>query len=172
MIGLKGLGTAYIFLFFDVPINFIVVFSASYFLTHLDKSCDNCHFYGTTFPKQDASTWAPNMALTKDRLNPDWVKEWLRDPQNIMPGTKMPAPFLPTEDLLTIDGAKNDWGEELVKMNGDTEAMLDGLRDYVWSIKGKTNIDKTIQDYFDENGYEFSGDEDEDEDEWGDDDDW
>jgi hypothetical protein len=48
--------------------------------------------------------------------------------------------------------------------------MLDGLRDYVWSIKGKTNIDKTIQDYFDENGYDFSGDEDEDD--WGDDEDW
>ena len=57
-------------------------------------------------------------------------------------------------------------------MNGDTEAMLDGLRDYVWSIKGKTNIDKTIQDYFDENGYDFSGDDEEDEDDWGDDEDW
>jgi hypothetical protein len=56
-------------------------------------------------------------------------------------------------------------------MNGDMEAMLDGLRDYVWSIKGKTNIDKTIQDYFDENGYEFGEDE-EDEDDWGDDEDW
>jgi len=141
-------------------------------MLHELGACDNCHFYGETFPKQDASTWAPNLALTKERLNPEWVKEWLRDPQTIMPGTKMPAPFLPTEDLLTIDGAKNDWGKELVKMNGDTESMLDGLRDYVWSIKGKTNIDKTIQDYFDENGYDFSEDDDEDEDDWGDDEDW
>ena len=140
-------------------------------MLHELGACDNCHFYGETFPKQDASTWAPNLALTKERLNPDWVKEWLRDPQTIMPGTKMPAPFLPTEDLLTLDGAENDWGKELVKMNGDMEAMLDGLRDYVWSIKGKTNIDKTIQDYFYENGYEFGEDE-EDEDDWGDNEDW
>ena len=138
-------------------------------MLHELGACNNCHFYGTTFPKQDASTWAPNLALTKERLNPEWVKEWLRDPQTIMPGTKMPAPYLPTSDLLSIKGAASDWGKELVKMDGDTEAMLDGLRDYVWSIKGKTNIDKTIQDYFDENGYDF-GDDDEDEDDWGGDD--
>jgi mono/diheme cytochrome c family protein len=137
-------------------------------MLHELGACDNCHFYGETFPKQDASTWAPNLALTKERLNPDWVKEWLRDPQTIMPGTKMPAPYLPTSDLLSIDGAASDWGKELVKMNGDTEAMLEGLRDYIWSIKGKTNIDKTIQDYFDENGYDFG--DDEEDDDWGDDD--
>ena len=27
--------------------------------------CSNCHFYGTTFPKQSAETWAPNLALSK-----------------------------------------------------------------------------------------------------------
>ena len=125
---------------------------------------------GTTFPKQDASTWAPNLALTKERLNPDWVKEWLRDPQTIMPGTKMPAPYLPSEDLLILDGAEIDWGTELVKMNGDTEARLNGLRDYLWSIEGKTNIDTTIKDYFEENGYKFGEDEEDEEDDWGDDD--
>jgi len=44
--------------------------------------------------------------------------------------------------------------------------MLDGLRDYVWAIQGKTNIDKLIQNYFDENGYEFSDEDDEDEEDW------
>ncbi|MBC8411405.1 MAG: c-type cytochrome [Rhodobacteraceae bacterium] len=139
-------------------------------MLHELGACNNCHFYGTTFPKQDASTWAPNLALTKERLNPDWVKEWLRDPQTIMPGTKMPAPYLPSEDLLILDGAELDWGTELVKMNGDTEAMLNGLRDYLWSIEGKTNIDKTIKDYFEKNGYKFGEDEEDEEDDWGDDD--
>ncbi len=46
------------------------------------------------FPTQVASTWAPNLALTKERLNPEWVVDWLRNPQEIMPGTKMPAPYL------------------------------------------------------------------------------
>ena len=137
-------------------------------------ACDNCHFYGTTFPKQEASTWAPNLAMTKERLNPDWVKEWLLDPQTIMPGTKMPAPYLPDKEILALDGAENDWGRELVKLGGDTTAMLNGLRDYMWNINGKTNIDATIKDYFDENGYDFEGADDDfdDEDDWGDDEDW
>jgi cbb3-type cytochrome oxidase cytochrome c subunit len=137
-------------------------------------ACDNCHFYGTTFPKQEASTWAPNLAMTKERLNPDWVKEWLLDPQTIMPGTKMPAPYLPDKEILALDGAENDWGRELVKLGGDTTAMLNGLRDYMWNINGKTNIDATIKDYFDENGYDFEGavDDFDDEDDWGDDEDW
>ena len=135
-------------------------------------ACDNCHFYGTTFPKQEASTWAPNLAMTKERLNPDWVKEWLRDPQTIMPGTKMPAPYLPDKDILALDGAENDWGQELIKLGGDTTAMLNGLRDYMWNIKGETNIDATIKDYFDENGYDFESADDDDDDDWGDDEDW
>ena len=131
-------------------------------------ACNNCHFYGETFPTQEASTWAPNLAMMKERLNPEWVKEFLRDPQAIMPGTKMPAPYLPDKDILAMDGAENDWGKELVKLGGDSTAMLNGLRDYMWNIKGKTNIDDIIKEYFDENGYEFASDEDdfEDDEDW------
>ena len=55
--------------------------------------------------------------------------------------------------------------------------MLDGLRDYIWNIKGSTDIDAIIKDYFDKNGYDFdSNNEDEydEDDDWGDeeDDDW
>ena len=138
---------------------------------HEIGECNKCHFYGKTFPTGEASTWAPNLAMSKERLNPEWVSDWLRDPQTIMPGTKMPAPYLPEKDILTMDGAENDWGKELVKLGGDSTAMLNGLRDYMWNIKGKTNIDATIKKYFDENGYEFGGNED-DEDNWGDEEDW
>lgn len=130
-------------------------------------ACNNCHFYGTTFPKQGAQTWAPNLALTKERLHPDWVIEWMDDPQIIMPGTKMPAPFLPDEEMLNTPGAVSDWGEHVLKVGGDREIMLEGLRDYIYSIKGKTDITKEIQAYFKKNGYDFELDEDEDED-----DDW
>ena len=65
---------------------------------HTFGACNNCHFYGEEFPKQGAQTWAPNLAMTKERLRPEWVVDWMEDPQKIMPGTKMPAPYLPTED--------------------------------------------------------------------------
>ncbi len=138
---------------------------------HEFGACNNCHFYGDEFPKQAASTWAPNLALTKERLNPDWVKEWLRNPQEIMPGTKMPAVYLPTEDILSVENADDTWGRELVELSGNQDAMLDGIRDYLWDIKGPTDISDIVKEYFDKNGYDFDlGDED-DEDDW-DEDDW
>lgn len=148
-------------------------------MLHEMGQCNSCHFYGEEFPTGDAPTWAPNLSMTKERLNPEWVHEWLKNPQEIMPGTKMPAPYLPDESVLATPGAVNDWGKALVKLNGDTTAMLDGLTDYLWDIKGSTNIDATIKSYFDKNGYDFENSDDEDgeeDDDWDDeeedDDDW
>ena len=139
---------------------------------HEFGACNNCHFYGEEFPKQAASTWAPNLSLTKERLNPDWVKEWLKEPQEIMPGTKMPAVYLPTEDVLSVAGAEDTWGKELVKLSGDQDAMLDGIRDYLWKIEGPTDISDLVREYFEKNGYDFdSSSDDDDDDDW-EDDDW
>ena len=134
-------------------------------------ACTNCHFYGNQKPKQAALTWAPNLVLTKNRLRPEWLLEFFSNPQDIMPGTKMPAPYLPTPDVLETDDAVTTWGKDLVKLKGNQEAMLEGLRDYMWNIKGKVDISEEIKAYFDENGYDFSDGEDEDEDDW-DDEDW
>ncbi len=61
-----------------------------------------------------------------------------------------------------MPGSKGDWGKYVVELNGDKELMLEGLRDYVYSIKGETDITKEIQEYFKKNGYDFEVDEDED----------
>ena len=104
--------------------------------------------------------------MSKNRLRPDWMKEWLRDPQSIMPGTQMPAPYLPTEDVLTTSDANSVWGRSLVKLQGNHDAMLDGLRDRMYSIKGKSDISKEVKAYFKENGYDFGDEEDEDDEDW------
>ena len=139
---------------------------------HEFGQCNSCHFYGEEFPTGDVPTWAPNLAMTKERLNADWVTEWLKNPQEIMPGTKMPAPYVPDKDILSFDGAEKDWGQALVALDGDTTAMLDGLRDYLWNINGKINIDNIIKSYFRDNGYDFDTSEEEDEEDDWDDDDW
>ena len=83
----------------------------------------------------------------------------------------MPAPYLPTPDVLETSDALDVWGRDLVKLKGNQEAMLEGLRDYMWNIRGKVDISDEVKDYFEENGYDFSDGNDEDEDEdWGDDD--
>jgi hypothetical protein len=127
--------------------------------------CSNCHFYGTTFPKQSAETWAPNLALSKDRLRPEWLVKWLDDPQAIMPGTKMPAPYIPSKEELEMSESRSVWGKELISMKGDRKEMLEALRDYNISISGKKDISKEIKAFFDKNGYDFGEEE-------GDDEDW
>ena len=136
---------------------------------HEFGACNNCHFYGDVFPKQtDAKTWAPNLAMTKDRLRPDWIVEWLDNPAYIMPGTKMPAPYIPDSITLALDNAIDQWGIDIMNLKGDRNAMLESLRDYMYSIEGEKDISSIIKEYFEINGYNF---EEEDEEDF-DDEDW
>ncbi len=96
---------------------------------HEMGACNNCHFYGVTQPLQGAQTWAPNLALTKERLRPDWVVDWLNNPQEIMPGTKMPKPYIPTEEELSTSDASEIYGVDLMKLAGDESSMVSGLTD-------------------------------------------
>jgi len=73
---------------------------------------------------------------------------------------------LPTEDLLTTDDAAATWGRSLVKLQGNHDAMLDGLRDRIYSIKGKSDISKEVKAYFKENGYDFGGDKEDEDEDW------
>ena len=144
-------------------------------------ACNNCHFYGEEFPKQSAETWAPNLILTKKRLRPDWVISWLDDPQLIMPGTKMPSPYVPDSSLLRMNDAEETWGKHLIDIGGNRYQMLSGLRDYIYAIDGEEDISRIVKDYFLKNGYKFrdgSNEEEDDGDDWDDeeedwgDDDW
>jgi len=55
--------------------------------------CQQCHPTGETTGEVSASELAPNLTLAKGRLRPDWIVDWLTDPQSQMPGTKMPSFF-------------------------------------------------------------------------------
>ena len=72
----------------------------------------------------------------------------------------MPAPYLPDIEILNAEGAVSDWGKAIVKLGGDEELMLEGLRDYIYYIKGKVDISTEVKKYFKENGYEFDSDDD------------
>lgn len=55
-----------------------------------DVNCISCHVRGDVQPSGDPSGWAPDMTLAHKRLKPLWIEEWLKDPQKLQPGTKMP----------------------------------------------------------------------------------
>jgi mono/diheme cytochrome c family protein len=68
--------------------------------------CFSCHQQGDRKPEGPPEGWAPDLALARRRLRPTWIARWLKDPQRIQPGTKMPS-FYPggPEDIL---GGKDD----------------------------------------------------------------
>jgi len=68
--------------------------------------CFSCHQQGDRKPEGPPEGWAPDLGLAKRRLRPIWIAKWLKDPQKIQPGTKMPS-YYPggPEDVL---GGKED----------------------------------------------------------------
>ncbi len=80
-------------------------------------NCFSCHQQGDKKPEGPPSGWAPDLALAHSRLNPDWILQWLKNPQAIQPGTKMPS-FYP--------GGPDDI------LGGNEEAQIRAIRDYIF----------------------------------------
>ncbi|MFQ5641503.1 MAG: c-type cytochrome, partial [bacterium] len=86
-------------------------------------SCFSCHQVGSKKPEGGPEGWAPDFLLSPDRLNPDWVFDWIANPQALQPGTKMPA-FYP------------DMAEALPDiLDGDPDKHVEALRDYLMNIR-------------------------------------
>ncbi len=82
-------------------------------------NCFSCHVQGDKKPEGPPEGWAPDLTNAKYRLNPDWIVDWIRDPQKIQPGTKMPS-FYP--------GGPDD------VLGGDDERQIRAIRDYLMVI--------------------------------------
>jgi mono/diheme cytochrome c family protein len=79
-------------------------------------NCFSCHVQGDKNPEGPPEGWAPNLAMAKHRLNPDWIIQWIHDPQKVQPGTRMPS-FYP--------GGPDDI------FGGDEEQQIRAIRDYL-----------------------------------------
>ena len=59
-----------------------------------ELQCNSCHPAGGKNPSNpDKSNWGPDLAMAAQRLKGPWIAEWLKDPQALQPGTKMPSFF-------------------------------------------------------------------------------
>jgi len=56
-------------------------------------NCFQCHFRVGQPPPADPIAWAPDLNGVRSRLREEWVRDWLRDPALVYPGTSMPANF-------------------------------------------------------------------------------
>jgi mono/diheme cytochrome c family protein len=103
------------------------LFSGEYF------DCAKCHIVGDKLPGGSPESWAPNFALARRRLKSEWIIEWLRDPQDLLPGTKMPTFF----DPQNFDAS----GPEDI-LGGDEEKQIKALRDYLLTLSNSPEAQK------------------------------
>src|SRR5262249_38084565 len=88
--------------------------------------CSSCHPTGNTLPPGKApEDLAPNLQAAHERLLPDWVLQWLADPQKIFPGPRMPSFF--------AAGQPNPFPDIL---GGDSKAQIQAIRDHLFITVG------------------------------------
>jgi mono/diheme cytochrome c family protein len=117
--------------------------------------CKQCHPRNEqemNAPGIDRATLAPNLQMAATRLRHDWINDWIRRPDEWMPGTRMPTNFPLGEDghrisplagMLDAPAFAKD-REEFDRILGSDEEVkaflaspdlvTRALRDYVWSI--------------------------------------
>ena len=88
--------------------------------------CQKCHVLGVIPKDQPTANLAPDLRMAPERLNPEWLLPWLRNPTVILPGTRM-TQFWPTDMY-----PKSPYPE----LGGDAEAQIRAIRDYLMSLKG------------------------------------
>jgi cytochrome c2 len=101
----------------------------------------------------DTQSLAPNLTLSKIRLRHDWIADWIRRPDEYIPGTRMPTNFprdpatggfksplagaIDTPQFASYKAALRPYfasDEALRQTMADAVLLTDYLRDYIWSI--------------------------------------
>jgi hypothetical protein len=104
---------------------------AQHLFEHKDVNCASCHVRGDINPEGDPSDWAPDLSVSRSRLKPDWIVDWLLDPQLKQPGTKMPKFF------------REGVFQEIFP--GTPEEQAVALKDLLMNLPEEMLIQKTIE---------------------------
>ena len=122
--------------------------------------CQQCHSVTPVDPANpplpnvaDTQSLAPNLTLAKIRLHHDWIADWIRRPDEMIPGTRMPTNFprdpqtggfqsplamaMDSPNFAAQKAALMPYFEDeaaLKKTMADAVALTNYLRDYIWSI--------------------------------------
>jgi mono/diheme cytochrome c family protein len=117
--------------------------------------CAQCHprsVEDMNRPGVDRASLAPNLQMAETRLRHNWINSWILQPDEWMPGTRMPTNFPKGDDgkrasplaaLLDAPNFAADRVEFARILGGDekakeflsnSDAVTRALRDYVWSI--------------------------------------
>lgn len=86
--------------------------------------CQQCHVLGAIPKDQPTSNLAPDLRMASERLEPEWILDWLKAPAKIQPGTRMPS-FWP-------DFPKSYYPQ----FDGNAEMQIRSIRDHLLTLKG------------------------------------
>jgi mono/diheme cytochrome c family protein len=86
--------------------------------------CQQCHVLGAIPKDQPTANLAPDLRMAADRLQSDWIADWLKNPATILPGTRMPA-FWP-------EHPKSFYPQ----LGGSAEAQILAVRDHLLTLRG------------------------------------
>lgn len=86
--------------------------------------CIRCHVVAGRLPDQDPANMAPDLAMVDERLRPEWITVWLKNPTRIQPGTRMPTNFPENPE-------ENAFPEIL---GGDQDQQVEAVRQYLLEL--------------------------------------
>jgi len=86
--------------------------------------CQQCHVLGAIPKDQPTANLAPDLRMAADRLQPDWILEWLRNPAAFLPGTRMPQ-YWPDFPKTPFPG-----------LNMDAALQIQAVRDHLLTLRG------------------------------------
>ena len=89
--------------------------------------CTQCHLFTDKIVSRDnvpKTVVAPNLKLSAQRLQAQWIVRWLKDPQSIMPGANMPNYFDTENNFTVLD-------QDTKLLDGDMHKGMQALRDYL-----------------------------------------
>jgi cytochrome c2 len=95
------------------------LFSTDYF------DCTKCHIVGTKMPGGSPENWAPNFEIAGKRLKLNWLRDWIKNPQDLLPGTKMPTFYDPQY-------FESSGPEDI--LSGNESAQINALADYIMTL--------------------------------------
>ena len=128
--------------------------------TFASLKCAQCHptsqdaFAQALKEGKTPADLAPILAAAHTRLRYDWIADWIKRPDEWMPGTRMPtnfpklddksptriSPLAPALDTPAFAGLRRElieiWGSEAEAKAyiGDPDRVTKALRDHVWSL--------------------------------------
>ena len=86
--------------------------------------CQQCHVLDTIPADQPTDNLAPDLRMAGERLQPDWIVDWLRAPLEIQPGTRMP--------MFWTDFPASPYPQ----LDSDGPRQLEAIRDYMLTFEG------------------------------------